>query len=256
MCSKNERGKNKENYEVKQMKKILALVFLGVCVSLFGTGCNKNPNYSGAYLTLDSLDYEIYVTDQPIEELKDSYEWIATGDYSSSGYWYCDLGIPQPYATKWSDGTTSFTKYPYQDVDYGGGWTDQFNSTTFVNDGASTELNIYNDLFVEEASRDEPDAWFWNTVPNTHSKSDYTLDLNAYNEWGDPGVYVLNNGGQTRQTLPSSSNTDSDDPTATEDQNTTNDQSSIATQIDDENVDDGYDEEYDANINNNDGREL
>jgi hypothetical protein len=173
------------------MKRFFVLVLLGLCACMI-SGCFDNaatttnqPNdtsvtNNGPYLTKDNLtneSSEIYVTEEPIDGVSD-YVWIepGTGEYSQNGYYYSDMGIKVPYATKWSDGSFTLSIAEYEGVDYAKDVvTSEFNDTSFVSNNAGTEAN-----------GNDPDVWKVGNAPDGHSKSDYSYDESK-------NMYVYNN---------------------------------------------------------------
>lgn len=158
------------------MRKLFVSVLVGLCVCLAsgcgsGDGTPNNPQPSGTYLTWDNMRIEIYVTNRPIQGV-DDYRWIepGTGEYSSSGYYYSEMGILIPHATRWSDGTVTLSVDPYEGVNYiSYAESDnflEFNDTSFRSNGSE----------YGEAEGTEPDFWDVGTAPNGRSESDYTYD--------------------------------------------------------------------------------
>jgi hypothetical protein len=209
------------------MKKILVLVaLLSFCVCLSSGCCNNNspvvpdtPNNpttpdtptvgdESTYLTLrddggDSI-LEIYVTKLPIDEV--TYSWIeaGTGEYSSSGYFLSNTRIDDfAYATRWSDGTVTFSLSPYGDINYiSTGVTDvqphtDYNDTTFIG-------------YTDDASGSDPDVWYEGNAPDGHTKSDYTFD-SAQKKYVYNGGTTGNTLQQLANSLGSSANVEPDD---------------------------------------------
>jgi hypothetical protein len=189
------------------MKKCFVLVLLGLCVCLISGCCNtavspEPPAASGPYLTWDNGPIEIYVTSQPIDGVHD-YVWIepGTGEYSSSGYYYSEMGIIIPHATKWSDGSITLSVAQYEGANYGYSvLTSEFNDTSFVSNGREGG----------EAEGTEPDVWYVGDAPAGRTKSDYTYDSNR-------DIYVYNGSqnsepiNQTTDALTSDPDDDNDD---------------------------------------------
>jgi hypothetical protein len=204
------------NLEVITMKKFCMLVLLGLCVCLISGCCATTagpsgssdqpepeppdqPSSIGTYLTWDSGPIEIYVTSRPIDGVTD-YNWIepGTGEYGTSGYYYSDMGILIPYATKWSDGSLTLSVAAYDEVDYDSDSTSEFNDTSFVSNGSEDG----------EADGNEPDIWYIGNAPSGRTKSDYTFDSNS-------NKYVYNGNtppaGNLRRTSTADNSDDDDD---------------------------------------------
>ncbi|MDR2644190.1 MAG: hypothetical protein LBC74_15520 [Planctomycetaceae bacterium] len=237
------------------MKKLFVLVFVGLCVSLISGCCNNcgnavlpdnppnntpdtpstpAPTTSGTYLTWDSGPIEIYVTNQPIEGVND-YELVeaGTGEYSSSEYYYSDMGILVPYATKWSDGSVTLSTRPYAGVDYEiDGDCTEFNDTTFVSNGSE----------YGEADGTEGDVWSIGTAPDGRTKSDYTYDASA-------GAYVYSGGNSSDNTVVQGPETQNPSQVLPETQSV--DRTPVDDDPDTNDVNGGINENDGVNLNSN-----
>jgi hypothetical protein len=209
-----------------KMKKLFVLVaLLSFCVCLSSGCCNNNtpvvpddtpdPPTSGVtYLThiknRESDDpSEIYVTSQPIEGAT-NYQWVepGTGEYSSSGYYYCDLTnnekINYPYATEWADGSITLSTGPFTaSALYL--WYQLGSNYITYNDTAFVSYDEY-----REASGMETDFWYIYDAPDGYNKDDYTYDTDK-NEFIHNSDLTGNTLQQLANSLGSSANVEPDD---------------------------------------------
>jgi hypothetical protein len=238
--------RKKKILEVITMRKLFVLFLLGLCVCFIGGCCNCNgtgtppdvpdtpddpqpPTNNETYLTWNSGRTEIYVTKRPIQGAN-NYSWVesGTGEYSSSDYYFGDMGVLIPYGTKFSDGSVSLTVAPYEEVDYTTEASTEFNDTSFVS----------NENEDGEAEGTEPDVWHIGTAPSGRTASDYTLDENR-------GEYVYNGG--------SNSNTNTQQTAPQVVQQGTEQTPSASSALLNEDSDD---EDVNGNVSENDGRNL
>ncbi|MDR1478858.1 MAG: hypothetical protein LBJ00_07945, partial [Planctomycetaceae bacterium] len=160
------------------------------------------------------------------------YRWIepGTGEYSSSGYYFSDMGILIPYATKWSNGSYTLSTAPYEGVNYlsysEGDNNIEFNDTSFVSNGRNYE-----------AGGTEPDYWEIGTAPAGRTESDYAYDSNT-------GKYVYNGGSSSSNNAPQQS------APSTPVEQVLEELSSVLSD------DDPDDEDVNGNVNENDGNTL
>jgi hypothetical protein len=86
-----------------------------------------------------------------------------------------------PFATRWADGSVSYSVYPYEGVDYGDSpvMTSEFNSNYL--------LDVDNSIGEE---LDDDDPWYIGSETTGHKPDDYEL-----NSAGDTYVLASSNGG-------------------------------------------------------------
>jgi hypothetical protein len=168
------------------MREFFWVVFLGLTVCLLcgccGIGNDTDPpRLDGGYLTMDSQNLEIYVTDQPIEGAN-SYR-AESGIYSSVTYYYGDMRVNVPFITLWSDGRVTISVSGFEGISYTNTETAAYNSTSFVNDGTGPVIDgvivtneVLQESYLNEASREDADVFFIGTAPANHTRSDYASE--------------------------------------------------------------------------------
>jgi hypothetical protein len=165
------------------MKKLFVIALLGICVA---SGCcstsslpapepEPTPAETGIFIVRGRSNYrgEQWVTDKEIEGA--NYSGIDANFHYDAPHFDAYISTP-PYATRWADGTVTYSTNPYDGVDYGTEpvMTSEFNSNYL--------LNVTNNIGDE---LDDEDPWMIGTETGGHLPSDYTLDTTS-------DKYVLN----------------------------------------------------------------
>ncbi|MDR1484149.1 MAG: hypothetical protein LBT09_04925 [Planctomycetaceae bacterium] len=155
------------------MKRILIIALLGLCVA---SGCctsstvpaptEPTPAETGIFIVRGrgTLAGEQWVTDTEIVGAR--YNGIDANFHYDAPHF--DAYISEaPYATRWSDGTVTYSTVPYAGVDYGSSpvMTSEFNSNYL--------LNVTNSIGDE---LDDEDPWMIGTETGGHTPSDYALN--------------------------------------------------------------------------------